>query len=350
MKEIFAKRLKNARIMKGLSMEKLAEKAGVSKQMISKYEKALSVPDSSVLIRLARNLNQKADYFFTPFKIELGPIEFRKKSTLGKKKQESIKEKIQLMMEHYLELEDLLAINSEFQNPLAQTGIKNQDEVEEAAEILREQWNLGQDPIYSIISLLEEHEIKVIEINELLSDFDGLSAFVGDKYPVIVVNQNMPVERKRFTLLHELAHLLLNIPEEHSGQDREKLCHRFAGAVLLPREVVIDQFGKNRYHVTLNELFSVQRHFGISVTAIIYRLYYNGVIGQEMQRRFFIQNNKNEHLKELVNQERYQGDESTDRYEKLVYRALAQEQISVSKAAALLDCSVEHIQDNFAVI
>ena len=336
--------------MEGLSMEKLAEKAGVSKQMISKYERGLSLPDSSVLIRLARSLNQKADYFFNPFKIELGPIEFRKKSSLGKTKQKSIKEKIQLMMEHYLELEDLLSINYEFQNPLSKTTVKDQEEVEEAAEELREQWDLGQDPIYSIVSLLEEHEIKVIEIDEILSNFDGLSAFVGEKYPVIVVNQNMPVERKRFTLLHKLAHLLLNIPEDDPGQDREKLCHRFAGAVLLPREVVWDQFGKNRTHITFNELFSVQRYFGISVPAIIYRLQHNEVISEQMKKRFFIQINKDKLLKEEVNRERFKGEETTDRYEKLVYRALAQEQISTTKAAAMLDKSVEEIRGNFAVI
>jgi Zn-dependent peptidase ImmA (M78 family) len=233
---------------------------------------------------------------------------------------------------------------------LSKTTVKDQEEVEEAAEELREQWDLGQDPIYSIISLMEEHEIKVIEIDEDLSNFDGLSAFVGEKYPVIVVNKNMPVERKRFTLLHELAHLLLNISDDNAKQDREKFCHRFAGAVLLPRAVVWDQFGKNRNHITFNELFSVQRHFGISVSAIIYRLYHNKVISQEMQRRFFIQINQDRSLKDQVNLERYKGDETTDRYEKLVYRALAQEQISTSKAAAMLGKSVEEIRDNFAVI
>jgi Zn-dependent peptidase ImmA (M78 family) len=183
-----------------------------------------------------------------------------------------------------------------------------------------------------------------------LSNFDGLFAFVGEKYPVIVVNKNMPVERKRFTLLHELAHLLLSIPEDHTKQDREKFCHRLAEAVLLPREVVIDQFGRNRNHITFNELFSVQRHFGISVSAIIYRLYHNKVISQEKQRRFFIQINQDKSLKDQVNLERYKGEETTDRYEKLVYWALTQEQISTSKAAAMLGKSVEEIRDSFAVI
>ena len=351
MKEIFAQRLKNARIMEGLSMEKLAEKADISKQMVSKYEHGLSLPDSSVLIRLAASLNQKADYFFNSFNIELGPIEFRKKSSLGKKKQDSIKKKIQLMMEHYLELEDMLSINYEFHNPFSKININNHEEIEQAAEELREQWDLGQDPIYSIVSLLEEHEIKIIEIDEDLYEFDGLSAFIGGKnYPVIVVNKNMPVERKRFTLLHELAHLLFNIPEDNPSQDKEKLCHSFSGALLLPRKVIVEQFGKTRSHITFNELFSVQKHFGISVPAIIYRLYHNRIISQNIRQRFFMRINKDKQLKDQINEERYRGEETTDRFKKLVYQALAQGVISTSKAAAMLEKSVEEIRDNFAVI
>jgi hypothetical protein len=69
-----------------------------------------------------------------------------------------------------------------------------------------------------------------------------------------------------------------------------------------------------------------------------------------VQGRFFIQFKKDKSLKDLINQERYKGDETADRYEKLIYRALAQEQISTSKAVAMLGKSVEEIRDNFAVI
>ena len=347
MKDIFAKRLKNARLMLGLSMGKLAEKTGISRQMISKYEKALSMPDSSVLIKLAQTLNQKVDYFFTPFKIELGPIEFRKKSSLGKKKQDSIKEKIQLMMEHYLELEDILSINYEFENPLSRTSVINAEEVEEAAEELRAQWVLGNDPIYSVIALLEEHEVKIIEIDENISDFDGLSSLIKDKYPVIVVNKNFPIERKRFTLLHELAHLLLKFPE---NSDKEKLCHRFAGAMLLPREEAKEQFGNFRRSLSVNELIAVQKHFGISTSALIYRLYHTRIINKQKQRQFFIRMNQNKNFKANLEEERYQGEEFSNRFEKLIYRALAQEQISISKAASMLGISVQQVRDNFAMI
>ena len=50
MKNTFAHRLKSARKMNGLSMQALADMAGISKQMISKYEHAKSLPDSEKLI------------------------------------------------------------------------------------------------------------------------------------------------------------------------------------------------------------------------------------------------------------------------------------------------------------
>jgi Zn-dependent peptidase ImmA (M78 family) len=67
--------------------------------------------------------------------------------------------------------------------------------------------------------MLEDNFIKVVEVDKPL-DFDGLSAFVDNKIPVIAVNKNFPIERKRFTLLHELGHLLLSFSKASvlSGQ------------------------------------------------------------------------------------------------------------------------------------
>ena len=81
MENIFAKRLKSARIMKGLSMDALCDVMGhiVSKQSLSKYENAKMLPDSTVLIALSKALEVSVDYLFRPYKIEMPSIEFRKK-------------------------------------------------------------------------------------------------------------------------------------------------------------------------------------------------------------------------------------------------------------------------------
>lgn len=350
MKEVFKQRLKNARIITGLSMDDLAEKVGVSKQMISKYEAGSSIPDSTNLIKLSKALGRKPDYFFKPFTIELGAVEFRKKSSFSIKKQESIKKRILMLMENYIELEDILAINYSFINPIKNNKVTASEEAEDAANELRNKWKLGFDPIYNIVSLLEENEIKVIEIEENINAFDGMSCFVGNKFPVIVINKNFPIERKRLTLLHELAHLLLDIPNDCEGRKRENICHRFAGAMLLPEDIVIDEFGAKRKNITINEMSSIQKRFGISIPAIMYRLLNADIISEDRLQHFFIQLNKNADFKDEINQPRFIGDESSTRFHRLIYRALAQEFISMSKASGLIGQSIQQIRDNYSLV
>ena len=67
MKEIISQKIKNARALKGLSQQELADMIGVSKQMISKYEKGESIPTSSNFLKLSKSLKVKIDYFFKPF-------------------------------------------------------------------------------------------------------------------------------------------------------------------------------------------------------------------------------------------------------------------------------------------
>lgn len=96
MEQIFSQRLKNARIMQGLSMDELCEVMGniVSKQAISKYENGKMLPNSTVLIQLANVLHTSIDYFFKPFQVKLEGIEFRKKAKLLSKEKAKIEEQV----------------------------------------------------------------------------------------------------------------------------------------------------------------------------------------------------------------------------------------------------------------
>ena len=87
--EIFAQRLKNARIMKGYSMDGLVAAMGnnLSKMSISKYEKCQLSPNSSVLIALSKALEQPLDYFFRPFSLKIESIKFRKQKSKKRKKE-----------------------------------------------------------------------------------------------------------------------------------------------------------------------------------------------------------------------------------------------------------------------
>lgn len=105
----FAERLKSARIMRGWSLQELADRADISitKQALRKYEHNSMKPDGGVLIALAKALDVKPDYFLKESRIKLDPVEFRKKAKLSVKSVESIKERVKEFLERYLEVEAL---------------------------------------------------------------------------------------------------------------------------------------------------------------------------------------------------------------------------------------------------
>ncbi|MBI1268563.1 MAG: ImmA/IrrE family metallo-endopeptidase [Cryomorphaceae bacterium] len=350
MNDIFAQRLKSARLIKGLSMEELANAVGVSKQMISKYEAAKSMPDSSVLIALSRALEQKADYFFRPRKIQIGEVEFRKKSSLSSKTSNGIAEQVHVMLENYIAVEDILSIESKFENPLERFVIQNLEDVEIAVNELRSKWEIGYDPILNIVELLEYNEIKVLEIDLNMSGFDGMATRVDELYPVVVVNKNFPIERKRFTLLHELGHLLLKFTADFTHKEIEQFCNRFAAALLLPAKVAIEKLGEHRSQLAIKELELIQRRFGISIPAIVYRLADLKVITPTLLRRFFIRMRSDEQFKNQVSVTRYMGEETSTRYEGLIHRALTQELMSLSRAASLLGVSISEIRKSYQLV
>ena len=109
MENIVAYRIKNARKLKGLSQQDVADELQISKQMVSKYEKGISMPSSSKLLKLSRLFGLKIDYFFNSFKVDIGEVNFRKKSSFPMKKQNSLKEEIKINLENYLLIEETLS-------------------------------------------------------------------------------------------------------------------------------------------------------------------------------------------------------------------------------------------------
>lgn len=350
MENIFAKRLKSARIMKGLSMDALCDVMGhiVSKQSLSKYENAKMLPDSTVLIALSKALEVSVDYLFRPYKIEMPSIEFRKKSKLKVSEVESIKEKVRDRIERYFEIENMLDINSDFKVDFSNITVQRAEDVKSLAHRLRREWNLGEDAIGNMISTLEDNEVKIIELN-VSTEFDGLSGYVNRSFPIIVLNNNFTAERKRFTALHELGHLLLNFDPSLSQNDKEKYCNIFANEMLIPGNQFIRQLGAARKDISLQELIPIQKQFGISIDALMYKAKELNVISEQRYRTYCIKKNGNPALKDMANQCRY-SKEYSDRFERLIYRAVASEVISYSKAAVLLGTPVHELKANLTFV
>lgn len=336
MSQLFAERLKSARMMNGFSLQDLSDKLEkkITRQAIHKYEKGEAVPDSEMLNHLCEILGVRPDYFTRETLVELGNISFRKIEKLPSKEQSAIIEKTRDFLERYIELEELMGISKPFEMVKIEGPISSFEDVEAAATKVRNEWNLLDNPIPNVIELLEEKNIKVILLNAG-NEFDGLQTWVdGRKIPVIVLNTGMlkSNDRIRFSAFHELGHLLLPLV----GVDEklaEKYCHRFAGAMLFPRSSAKSEFGEKRNKISIQELGYVKLQYGISLQALVYRIYDLEIISSYYKNYFY------QHIIQMgwKTEEPYilDRDEVSNRFDQLIYRALSEEIISVSKAASL---------------
>ena len=134
--------------------------------------------------------------------------------------------------------------------------------------------------------------------------------------------------------------------QPRQGADHEGLAHRFASAFLMPKELFLSEIGSHRRAISLGELFQLKPLFGTSVQAIAYRCRDLGVINGSTFKTLFEEFKRlgwrDPPYKEPIEIPK----ESTDRFRRLCFRALAEEAISESKAAELLGCRVRDLMDS----
>jgi Zn-dependent peptidase ImmA (M78 family)/DNA-binding XRE family transcriptional regulator len=351
--QIFAQRLKQARILKKLSMDQLVDRIGgiVSKQAISKYEAAKMSPNSTILVALSLALDVDVEYFFRPFNFDLNEFEvsFRKKANTTAKDVNALKVQIQDQVERYLEVEEILGDTAH--EVLVSEGkvLSSPEEMCQLADELRGKWKLGMDAIANVQDVLEAHGIKVIS-TEAPDGFDGVSGVVNGKDYIVVLNNNRDhIERRRFTALHELGHLLYNnrFQADLTTRDKEKLCDAFASEMLLPSSVLHSSF-KPGDKISSSELKQLQMMYGISINAIMHKLKELGLLSESKYKGFCIRKNQDAELKRYVETSRY-AESMTNKFEAMVYSAAAKDLISTSKAASLLQTSVSTVRKHLNV-
>lgn len=273
-------------------------------------------------------------------------LEFRTIAPLPKKKEEALKQLALEYLARYADLERLLGRVIPFRNPISGVDSRTMDGIEKAAVTVRRNWDLGLAPIGNFLEVLESHGIKVYEIRgmEGTRDFDGLAARSAGGY-VIALNMDRPADRIRFTAAHELAHVLCDFD---GAEDKERLCHVFAGAMLLPRTALEHELVHRRQKITLWELGAIKEKYGISLQAIMYRASELGLITPRHLRDFMETIRANDwSVTEPVT---YRGKEESARFKRLLNYAVAEKIIAMDRAAVFAGMSESKLRKEFGTM
>jgi Zn-dependent peptidase ImmA (M78 family) len=142
---------------------------------------------------------------------------------------------------------------------------------------------------------------------------------------------------------------VLKFDDAVSQKEIENLCNLFASEMLISKDVFIRKIGANRSDISLSELSDIQEQFGISIDALMFKARVLNIITEKRYVTYFKKKNADKGFKMVVEQSRAKLEQS-NRFTRLVYRALASEIISLSKASTLLERPVDQVRNELILV
>ena len=279
-------RLKTARIYRGYTVAELAEKLSLQRQTVSMYENnKISTPEYSVIQNMGKELGFPIEFFLQPncVSVKMGSTYFRSLLTTSKKYRSEQIERINLIAQVFSFISEYIDF------PGTKLPRYTGNDPEEAAMLLRSEWEIGEKPIENIIYLVEENGIFVSSFKAESNCVDAFSQLIdidGDsKYIIGYSDNKTTAARIHFDIAHELGHILLHEWSEdvdalskEEFKDIEHQAHAFAVAFLLPRDAFLKDLGI--YGNNIDYYCELKKKWRVSISAMIRRAYNLGAISQ----------------------------------------------------------------------
>ncbi|MDX2042021.1 MAG: XRE family transcriptional regulator [Acidobacteriota bacterium] len=223
-----------ARESRGITQLDLAEHLSITQGHLSKLETGYLNVSPDMLTALAKELNFPESFFYINYEVYPAKTPYyRKHKTLPKKELDQIVAWMNIHRFHVIQL--LQSAEVEY-SPLPQCDLDDYEgSPAKVAAAVREYLKLPSGPIKSMTDVIEDAGILVIPFKAGSRKFAGASMEATRPNYVILINEDMPGDRMRWTLAHELGHLVMHrLPSETMEEEADE----FASEFLMPtREV-----------------------------------------------------------------------------------------------------------------
>lgn len=268
--------LKIAREARKLSQSALAKELttsdfSCSQVLISKIEAGILTASEEFLKNITKTLHFPEEFFYADFSaLDMSVRLHRKRVSLKKEAINYIDSCASIYQMAISKLFKHIQIDvnlpsmpiDEYRAFASKRGYDTTPEI--IAEKLREAWQLPKGPIRNLIGQLEKNGVFVFELDLRLEQFDAVSFYSHrSECGFILVNKNFPVDRKRFTLAHELGHIIMH--RSSPSPKAEDEANMFASEFLMPTHSIQDELkGVNFW-----DLKDLKEKWGVSMAALI---------------------------------------------------------------------------------
>lgn len=277
-------RLVLARKRRGLSRTSLARHSGLSVRSLGYYESGDFQPSSEAITALTEALRFPSAFFFGPDIEEMtfDAASFRSLSTMTASQRDAA------LAAGALEVALCRWIEERFELPAPSVPDLRGFDPETAAQVLRQEWGLGERPIRNVVHLLEAHGVRVFSLPTDSSSVDAFSV-LHQGTPFVFLSPMKSAERWRMDAAHEVAHLTLHSHGTPRSRQAEFEADAFASAFLMPAADVLAHTPRT---IGLERIKQLKRRWGVAAIALVHRLKSLRLITEWQYRMFCIELSK----------------------------------------------------------
>jgi Zn-dependent peptidase ImmA (M78 family)/transcriptional regulator with XRE-family HTH domain len=230
-----AKMIKLGRELRGCSQAGLSKESGISQGYLSKLENGMAELSEEAAKSISNVLKLPLSFFSQHERVYGLPVSVhpmhRKKASVGKKELEKLHAELNFRIMHLKHLLNSVDLSPEFEIPKLDPDLYDCD-IEKIAETVRRHWLIPAGPIEDLVSVAENAGCIVTIMSFKGANIDGVTLNIPGLAPCIFLNEDSPADRMRFTLAHELGHLIMHsLPTPNMEEE----ANAFASAFLMPR-------------------------------------------------------------------------------------------------------------------
>jgi Zn-dependent peptidase ImmA (M78 family) len=283
-----------ARDSRGVTQEELAFRLRVGQGTFSKYENGvLDIPDDFVPA-LARELKYPEEFFYQsgqPYGFP--PFHYRKRKKLSSKVLGRIIVEMNIRRMHIAKLARSFDLKTnrfipELDMDEYQGQSRRRPDIDDIARSVRELWMLPRGRVANMMELIEENGGIVVPCNFQSDLIDAMSQRIDGMPVIFFANINSPADRVRYTLAHELGHMVLHTISLKDDDEMEDEADHFAGAFLLPADEIKVQLRR----FDLRHLANMKGYWKVSMQTIAMRAYRLNLITPYQQKMFWMEMGK----------------------------------------------------------
>jgi Zn-dependent peptidase ImmA (M78 family)/transcriptional regulator with XRE-family HTH domain len=260
--------LRLARQLRRFQQTEAAKRLGIDQSLLSRLENGLvEVRDEYVLAasniyELPRSFfEQKQPVYGAP--VSVHPM-WRKKADVSAKDTDSIIAELNVRVMHLRRLLEGAQVANTSDMP--RMDIEEYGEPEKIASLVRAHWRVPSGPIKNLTLLAEKAGVIVVHSDLGGASISGVRFSAPGLPTLIALNKDQPADRMRFSLAHELGHLIMH---RFPTADMENEANAFAVALLMPTVDIRPYFIGRRIDLAL--LASLKPEWKVSMAALLMR-------------------------------------------------------------------------------